>query len=144
MLTQLADGVWVRQSEWVWSNATAVRGERGLILGDPGIAGSDLNELADDLGRLGIPALAGFSTHPHGDHLLWHRRFGEVPRYATAAGAHAASEGRERGHAMAAEGPEVAARLAVDRAYIDALRRGEEPSLAHTKGEPDCAPTREA
>ena len=103
MLTQVADGVWVRQSEWVWSNAIAVRGERGLILVDPGIAGSDLNQLADDLGRLGIPVVAGFSTHPHWDHLLWHRRFGAVPRYATAAGARAASEGRERGQAMAAE-----------------------------------------
>jgi glyoxylase-like metal-dependent hydrolase (beta-lactamase superfamily II) len=103
MLTQVADGVWVRQSEWVWSNAIAVRGERGLILVDPGIAGSDLNELADDLDRLGIPVVAGFSTHPHWDHLLWHRRFGDVPRYATAAGAHAASEGRARGQAMAAE-----------------------------------------
>jgi glyoxylase-like metal-dependent hydrolase (beta-lactamase superfamily II) len=103
VLTQVADGVWVRQSEWVWSNAIAVRGERGLILVDPGIAGSDLDELADDLDRLGIPVVAGFSTHPHWDHLLWHRRFGDVPRYATAAGAHAAAEGRERGQAMAAE-----------------------------------------
>jgi glyoxylase-like metal-dependent hydrolase (beta-lactamase superfamily II) len=103
VLTQVADGVWVRQSEWVWSNAIAVRGERGLILVDPGIAGSDLNQLADDLDRLGIPVVAGFSTHPHWDHLLWHRRFGDVPRYATAAGAHAASEARERGQRMAAE-----------------------------------------
>ena len=103
MLTQVADGVWVRQSEWVWSNAIAVRGERGLILIDPGIAGSDLNQLADDLDRLGIPVVAGFSTHPHWDHLLWHSRFGVVPRYATAAGAHAASAGRERGQSMAAE-----------------------------------------
>src|SRR5206468_12924190 len=31
------------------------------------------------------------------------------------------------GHGTVAEGPEVAARLAADRAYIDALRRGEEP-----------------
>src|SRR6266566_9627034 len=27
MLNQVADGVWVRQSEWVWSNAIVVRGE---------------------------------------------------------------------------------------------------------------------
>ncbi len=47
--------------------------------------------------------VAGFSTHPHWDHLLWHPRFGEVPRYATAAGAHAASVARERGQRMAAE-----------------------------------------
>jgi hypothetical protein len=31
------------------------------------------------------------------------------------------------GHGTVAKGPEVAARLAADRAYIDALRRGEEP-----------------
>jgi glyoxylase-like metal-dependent hydrolase (beta-lactamase superfamily II) len=103
MLNQVADGVWVRQSAWVSSNAIAVRGESGLILIDPGIDGSDLNQLADDLDRLGIPVVAGFSTHPHWDHLLWHTRFGDVPRYATPAGAHAASEARERGQRMAAE-----------------------------------------
>jgi glyoxylase-like metal-dependent hydrolase (beta-lactamase superfamily II) len=70
MLNQVADGVWVRQSAWVWSNAIVVRGEGGLILVDPGIDGSDLNELADDVDRLGIPVVAGFSTHPHWDHLL--------------------------------------------------------------------------
>jgi glyoxylase-like metal-dependent hydrolase (beta-lactamase superfamily II) len=81
------------------------RGARGAWVdpGRPGVAGSDLNQLADDLDRLGIPVVAGFCTHPHWDHLLWHRRFGDVPRYATAAGAHAASEARERGQRMAAE-----------------------------------------
>src|SRR6266545_6451 len=103
MLNQVADGVWVRQSAWVWSNAIVVRGEGGLILVDPGIDGSDLNRLADDVDRLGIPVVAGFSTHPHWDHLLWHPRFGDVPRYATPAGAHAASEARERAQRMAAE-----------------------------------------
>jgi glyoxylase-like metal-dependent hydrolase (beta-lactamase superfamily II) len=227
MLTQVADGVWVRQSEWVWTNSIAVRGEDGLILVDPGIDGSELNQLADDLDRLGIPVVAGFCTHPHWDHLLWHPRFGDVPRYATAAGADVASQTREQqqagaeeeggsgiplelialvtplpadggavpgeiiehqahavghaavlladrgvllagdmfsdilipmfdsrqddqvgayetalarldeaasdvdvvvpGHGAVAEGPEVAARLAADQAYIDALRRGEEP-----------------
>jgi glyoxylase-like metal-dependent hydrolase (beta-lactamase superfamily II) len=76
-----------------------------LILVDPGIDGSELNELADDLDRLGTPVIAGFSTHPHWDHLLWHPRFGDVPRYATAAAAAvtASSETRERGQGMAAE-----------------------------------------
>src|SRR6266542_1563378 len=96
MLKQVADGVWVRQSEWVWSNAVVVRGEGGLILVDPGIDGSDLNQLADHVDRLGIPVVAGFSTHPHWDHLLWHSRFGDLPRYATAAGASFASETREQ------------------------------------------------
>ncbi len=226
-LNQVADGVWVRQSEWVWTNSIVVRAEDGLILVDPGIHGAELNQLADDLGRLGIPVVAGFSTHPHWDHLLWHDRFGDVPRYATAAGVSFADETRAQqqegpeedgasgvpldlvalvtplpadggpvpgeiiehqahavghaavlladrgvllagdmlsdilipmfdsrqddqvgayeaalellaeavghvdvmvpGHGAVAEGPEVAARLAADRAYIDALRRGEEP-----------------
>jgi len=99
----VADGVWVRQSEWVGSNAIVVRGQGGLIRVDPGIDGTDLNQLADDLDRLGIPVVAGFSTHPHWDHLLWHSRFGNVPRYATAAGARAAGEARERAQQMAAD-----------------------------------------
>src|SRR3954447_25777736 len=103
MLNEVADGVWVRQSEWVWSNATVVRAGDGLIVVDPGIAGSDLDELADDVDRLGIPVVAGFCTHPHWDHLLWHPRFGDVPRYATAACAEVAGEARERAQAMAAE-----------------------------------------
>jgi glyoxylase-like metal-dependent hydrolase (beta-lactamase superfamily II) len=226
-LNQVADGVWVRQSEWVWTNSIAVRGEDGLILIDPGIHGSELIQLADDIDRLGLSVVAGFSTHPHTDHLLWHDRFGNVPRYATAAAAKFAAETREQqlegpeedgwtdiplelvalvtplpadggpvpgaiiehqahavghaailladrgallagdmlsdvliplfdprqddqlgayetaldrldhaarhvdvvvpGHGTVAEGPEVGARLAADRAYIDALRRGEEP-----------------
>ena len=95
MLTQVADGVWVRQSEWVWTNSIVVRGEDGLVLVDPGIDGSELNQLAGDLDRLGMPVVAGFSTHPHWDHLLWHARFGDVPRYATPAGANAAGEARD-------------------------------------------------
>lgn len=225
-LNQVADGVWVRQSEWVWTNSIVVRAEDGLILIDPGIDGSELNQLADDVRRLDIPVVAGFSTHPDWDHLLWHPRFGDVPRYATSAAARVASQTREQeqagaaesasgipleliglvtplpadggpvpgeiiehqahavghaavlladrgvllagdmlsdvliplldsrqddqvsayetaldrldevvgridvvvpGHGAVAEGPEVAARLAADRAYIDALRRGEEP-----------------
>jgi glyoxylase-like metal-dependent hydrolase (beta-lactamase superfamily II) len=235
MLTEVADGVWVRQSEWVWTNSIVVRGEDGLILVDPGINGSELNELADDLDRLGVPVVAGFSTHPHWDHLLWHVRFGDVPRYATAAGVRFAHETREQqqegaaeeggpdvplelialviplpadggpvpgelvehrahavghaavlladrgvllagdmlsdvliplfdprqsdqvgayetaldrlgeaarhvdvlvpGHGAVAEGPEVAARLAADRAYVDALRRGEDPVDARLDAE---------
>jgi glyoxylase-like metal-dependent hydrolase (beta-lactamase superfamily II) len=103
MLTEVADGVWVRQSEWMWTNSIVVRGGDGLVVVDPGIHGSELEELADDLDRLGAPVVAGFSTHPHFDHLLWHARFGDVPRYATADCARRADEGREVARAMAAE-----------------------------------------
>jgi glyoxylase-like metal-dependent hydrolase (beta-lactamase superfamily II) len=103
MLNQVADGVWVRQSEWVWSNSIVVRGEDGLVLVDPGINGAELADLADEVERLGVPVVAGFATHPHWDHLLWHARFGDVPRYATATCARIAGEARERAQAMAAE-----------------------------------------
>lgn len=103
MLTEVAEGVWVRQSEWVRSNAIAVRGARGVLLIDPGITGTDLEELADDLDVAGLPVIAGLSTHPHWDHLLWHPRFGDVPRYATSEGARLAAERRDRGRELAAE-----------------------------------------
>jgi glyoxylase-like metal-dependent hydrolase (beta-lactamase superfamily II) len=103
VLNEVADGVWVRQSEWVWTNSIVVRGDDGLIVIDPGIHGAELEELADDVERLGIPVVVGFSTHPHWDHLLWHPRFGDVPRYATPANAELAAQARERAQAMAEE-----------------------------------------
>jgi glyoxylase-like metal-dependent hydrolase (beta-lactamase superfamily II) len=103
MLTEVGDGVWVRQSGWVWTNSIVVRGDEGLILVDPGIHGAELEGLADDVEALGIPVVAGFCTHPHWDHLLWHPRFGDVPRYGTAACAEVANANRERAQASAAE-----------------------------------------
>jgi glyoxylase-like metal-dependent hydrolase (beta-lactamase superfamily II) len=73
------------------------------VLVDPGINGSELDQLADEVEQLGALVVAGFSTHPHWDHLLWHPRFGDVPRYATLAGARAAGGARERAQQMASE-----------------------------------------
>ena len=47
--------------------------------------------------------VAGFSTHPHFDHLLWHEGLGDVPLYATATGAEIARANRERAAEAAAE-----------------------------------------
>jgi len=80
-----------------------VRGEDGLVLVDPGIDGAELNELADELVRLDVPVVAGLSTHLHWDHLLWHDRFGDVPRFAMPASVEAVGAARERAQAMAAE-----------------------------------------
>ncbi len=84
MLTEVADGVLVRRSDFCMSNATVVRGVTGVLLVDPGVSGADLDELADDVERLGVPVVAGVATHPHWDHVLWHPRLGDAPRYATA------------------------------------------------------------
>ena len=87
MLTEIAEGVFVRESDFIQSNTTVVQGRDGVLLIDPGITESELAGLADDLGELGQPVVAGFSTHPDWDHLLWHPRFGAAPRYGTELGA---------------------------------------------------------
>src|SRR5689334_5769353 len=66
------------------SNAVVVQGQAGVLLIDPGILGYEMVALANDLRQLGQPVVAGFSTHPHWDHLLWHAKLGEAPRYGTA------------------------------------------------------------
>ena len=87
MLTQVAEGVRIHQSEFCQSNAVVVQGRAGVLLIDPGVLGDELAGLADDVRELGQPVVAGFSTHPHWDHLLWDARFGDAPRYGTARGA---------------------------------------------------------
>jgi glyoxylase-like metal-dependent hydrolase (beta-lactamase superfamily II) len=84
VLRQVAEGVLIHQSEFCQSNAVVVHGRAGVLLIDPGVLGDELAALADDLRELGQPVVAGFSTHPHWDHLLWHARLGAAPRYGTA------------------------------------------------------------
>jgi glyoxylase-like metal-dependent hydrolase (beta-lactamase superfamily II) len=84
VLRQVAEGVLIHESEFVQSNAVVVHGETGVLLIDPGISGSEMVDIADDLRKLGQPVAAGFSTHPHWDHVLWHAGFGAAPRYGTA------------------------------------------------------------
>jgi glyoxylase-like metal-dependent hydrolase (beta-lactamase superfamily II) len=84
--------VLVRQSGFCQSNAVIVRGDDGLLLIDPGVTGDEMAELADEIAGLGQRVVAGFSTHPHWDHLLWHARLGDVPRWATAIGARVAQQ----------------------------------------------------
>jgi glyoxylase-like metal-dependent hydrolase (beta-lactamase superfamily II) len=76
--------VLIHESEFCQSNAVVVQGRAGVLLIDPGVLGYELAALADDLRELGQPVAAGFSTHPHWDHLLWHARLGPAPRYGTA------------------------------------------------------------
>jgi glyoxylase-like metal-dependent hydrolase (beta-lactamase superfamily II) len=83
MLTQVADGVLVHESDFIQSNSVVVQGTEGALLIDPGITGEEMVALANDLRELGQPVVAGFSTHPHWDHVLWHSTFGDAPRYGT-------------------------------------------------------------
>ena len=89
MLTAIADGVWVHQSDCMLTNGTVVQGDHGVLLIDPGFSRAEMACLANDLAELGQPVVAGFATHPHPDHVLWIERYGDVPRYGTAACAEA-------------------------------------------------------
>ena len=84
MLRQVAEGVLIHESEFCQSNAVVVHGRAGVLLIDPGVHGYEMAALANDLRELGQPVVAGFSTHPHWDHLLWHAGLGAAPRYGTA------------------------------------------------------------
>ncbi|MFE6163972.1 MBL fold metallo-hydrolase [Streptomyces sp. NPDC056486] len=84
MLKKVAEGVLIHQSELLQNNTTVVQGRSGVLLVDPGITGDEMACLANDLRQLGQPVIAGFSTHPDWDHVLWHAELGEAPRYGTA------------------------------------------------------------
>jgi len=84
VLRQVAEGVLIHQSEFCQSNAVVVQGRAGVLLIDPGVLGREMACLANDLSDAGQTVVAGFSTHPHWDHLLWHARLGAAPRYGTA------------------------------------------------------------
>lgn len=60
------------------------RDGRGLLI-DPGWEPAELDAIATDLEAAGITVEAGLSTHAHHDHVLWHPRLGDAPRYASPA-----------------------------------------------------------
>ncbi|WP_421735273.1 MBL fold metallo-hydrolase [Cellulomonas sp.] len=92
MLTEVAQGVQVHESQFCQSNAVVVQGRDGVLLIDAGVHADELACLASDIRELGQTVVAGFSTHPHWDHLLWHPELGDAPRYATARCAATAAE----------------------------------------------------
>ncbi|MEU8607729.1 MBL fold metallo-hydrolase [Actinoplanes sp. NPDC048791] len=84
MLRQVAEGVHVHESAFCRSNAVVVQGRDGVLLIDAGVQDHEMVCLANDLSESGWAVVAGFSTHPHWDHLLWHTALGPAPRYGTA------------------------------------------------------------
>ncbi|RKN45274.1 MBL fold metallo-hydrolase [Micromonospora endolithica] len=118
MLTQVAEGVLIHQSELLQNNAVVVQGRAGALLIDPGITGDEMACLAQDLSDSGQHCVAGFATHPDWDHVLWHADFGDVPRYGTARCADVMRGVRSRAdwRTRAAEGlpPEIAQEVPLD------------------------------
>ncbi|MEY9953906.1 MBL fold metallo-hydrolase [Leifsonia sp. EB34] len=84
MLRPVAEGVRVHESEFCQTNTVVVDGTAGALLVDPGILDEELSAIAADLRASSTLVAAGFATHPHWDHVLWHPAFGTAPRFATA------------------------------------------------------------
>jgi hydroxyacylglutathione hydrolase len=81
---EIAPGVFVATADMYTTTTTIVVGaDGGCLLIDPAVTVADLAALADWLSERGLRPAAGWSTHPHWDHLLWSAAFGEAPRYAT-------------------------------------------------------------
>lgn len=97
MMDQVAPGVRVHRSAILRNNTVVVQGRTGVLVVDPGITTAELTDLASDIRQSGRLVVAGFSTHPHWDHVLWHRELGDVPRYGTARGAQAMRDLRASG-----------------------------------------------
>ncbi len=103
---EIAPGVLVATAELYTTTSTAVTGaDGGCLVIDPAVAVTELAGLASRLAGTGLRPRAGFATHPHWDHVLWHRDLGEVPRYATPAAVAAAE--RQRGELISATDAEV-------------------------------------
>jgi glyoxylase-like metal-dependent hydrolase (beta-lactamase superfamily II) len=81
---EVAPGVYVATARKYTTTTTIVAGDGGgCLLVDPAVTVADLAALACWLSARDLRPVAGWSTHPHWDHLLWSRALGEVPRYAT-------------------------------------------------------------
>ncbi len=83
-MDEIAPGVFVATADLYTTTTTVVAGaDGGCLLIDPAVTVADLAALAGWLSERGLRPVAGWSTHPHWDHLLWSAAFGDVPRYAT-------------------------------------------------------------
>jgi glyoxylase-like metal-dependent hydrolase (beta-lactamase superfamily II) len=84
-LDEVAEGVFVATSRIMTTTSTVVvgRGAKEALLVDPAWQPDELADLAEVLRAMDLRVTAGFATHAHHDHLLWHPGFGEAPRWAS-------------------------------------------------------------
>lgn len=83
-LKEVAPGVTVATSRTMSTNATVVSGGGRALLVDPAWMPDELDALATEIERRDLTVIGGLATHAHHDHLLWHPRFGDAPRWASA------------------------------------------------------------
>lgn len=109
-LTEAAPGVLVATSRRDSTTSTLVVSGGSVLLVDPGWQPDELAGIADALDARGLRVGAGFATHAHHDHVLWHPRFGDAPRWASGRTVDLAQQRREQ--LVAALGPDWPPELA--------------------------------
>ncbi len=82
-LDEVAAGVLVGTSRFMATNTVVVVHEGDALVVDPGVHDDELRAIADELGERDATPVAGFATHAHWDHVLWHESLGDVPRWAS-------------------------------------------------------------
>jgi glyoxylase-like metal-dependent hydrolase (beta-lactamase superfamily II) len=83
-VSEVAPGVFVATALAYTTTTTIVAGpDGGCLLIDPAVSVAEVAALAGWLTARGLRPVAGWSTHPHWDHLLWSAALGDAPRYAT-------------------------------------------------------------
>ena len=91
---EVAPDVFVMTSvRYVTTSTMVCRGGQALLV-DPAWTVGELDAIAAWLGERRLEVSAGFSTHAHHDHLLWHPAFGDAPRWASPKSVESAIEWR--------------------------------------------------
>jgi hydroxyacylglutathione hydrolase len=109
-MTEIASGVLVTRSRRDTTASTVLIDDGRAVLIDPSWDPDELDDLAQFLGSSALGVVAGFATHAHHDHMLWHPGFGDVPRWASPAAA--ATARLHRAELINSLGPDWPERLA--------------------------------
>lgn len=79
-MQQLTSAIRINTSQLWETNTGIIQGPEGSVLVDPGVFEPELLSIASAARQVA----AGFCTHGHWDHVLWHQALGsDVPRFAT-------------------------------------------------------------
>lgn len=104
-LVEVAPGVHVATARlWATTSTLVVDRDGGVLVVDPGVSVDEVAALGAAVQQRGWLVRAGFATHAHWDHVLWHGSLGDAPRRATARAADALRRDRDAALAAAEAG----------------------------------------
>ncbi len=124
-MTEIAPGVLVTHSRRDTTASTVLTDNGRAVLIDPAWDPDELDDLAQLITSSALRVVAGFATHAHHDHVLWHPDFGDVPRWASPAATRTARA--HRGELVNALGPDWPQRLAALVGLVEPLAQQDIP-----------------